>query len=468
VLEQVRFPKEAWIPLAAGLSWLWIAPGHSFLFTLLAAIPGSLLLGSGVAMLLWPGDRRSTNFAAFGGLLGAVVALPSLFVTGFWSGLLLLGLSTWGFATAGAHALRLEPPTEGVPAPIPSAQLSAQAAADEALLATIRPFLPLPNRTEMVRIDVEVAAAKEMFEGKGWLEKPTDYHDAPPLLESPMLRADRVRGIDYEHMSFASGFEPHPDEPGRDRWLSYQANRTAHAWVLHHHRANRPWLVCIHGYQMGSAGLDLLAFPPDWLHHGLGLNLVIPVLPLHGVRKAGRRSGDGFVSGDILDTIHAEAQAMWDIRQILGWVRAQGDSAVGVLGYSLGAYNAALLSTLDDRLSCAIAGVPLSDIPDVMLRHASALELRDIEGNGPDRERMTEVMRVVSPLVAQPRLPVDRRFIFAAVADRIVPPEQARQLWEHWERPRIEWYQGAHITFRAHSGVRRLIEDGLRESALTL
>jgi len=468
VLEPVRFPKDAWIPLAAGLSWLWIAPGHSFIFTLIAAIPGSLLLGSGVAMLLWPGDRRTTHFAALGGLLGAGVALPSLFVAGWWSGLFLLGLSAWGFTTAGTHALRLEPPTQGVPAPIPSARLSAQTAADEALLATIAPFLPLPGRTEMVRIDAEVAAAKEMFESKGWLEKPADYHDAPPLLESPTLRADRLRGIDYEHLSFESGFEPHPDEPGRDRWLSYDANRTAHAWVLHHGQANRPWLVCIHGYQMGSAAVDFLAFPPEWLHHGLGLNLVMPVLPLHGVRKAGRRSGDGFLTGDILDTIHAEAQAMWDIRRILGWVRSQGDPAVGVLGYSLGGYNAALLSTLDDGLSCAIAGVPVSDIPGVLLRHGSVFELRNIEDNGLDRERMTEVMRVVSPLVLEPQPPVDRRFIFAAVADRFAPPEQARMLWEHWQRPRIEWYQGAHITFRAHSSVRWLIEEGLRESDLTL
>jgi dienelactone hydrolase len=464
----MRFSKDAWIPLAAGLSWLWIAPGHGFIFTGIAAVPGSLLLGSGVAMLLWPGDPRITHFAAFGGLLGAVVALPGLFVTGWWSGLFLLGLSAWGFTAAGTHALRLEPPTEGIPASIPSARLSAQTAADEALLATIGRFLPLPSRRESVRIDAEVAAAKEMFESKGWLEKPIDYHDAPPLLESPTLRPDRVRGIDYEQLSFESGFEPHPDEPGRDRWLTYDANRTAHAWVLRHRHANRPWLVCIHGYQMGSVGIDLLAFPPDWLHHGLGLNLVLPILPLHGVRKAGRRSGDGFLSGDVLDTIHAEAQSMWDIRKILGWVRSQGDPAVGVLGYSLGAYNAALLSTLDDRLSCAIAGVPLSDIPSVLHRHGSAIELGDIEANGLDVERMTEVMRVISPLVLEPRPPVDRRFIFAAVADRLVPPEQARRLWEHWQRPRIEWYQGAHITFRAHASVRWLIEEGLRESDLTL
>ncbi len=227
-------------------------------------------------------------------------------------------------------------------------------------------------------------------------------------------------------------------------------------------------MVCIHGYQMGYAGIDLLAFPPSWLHHGLGLNLVIPVLPLHGARKVGRRSGDGFLSGDILDSTHAAAQAIWDIRRVLSWVRAQSESRVGVFGLSLGGYNAALLSTLDDELACVIAGVPLVDMPAAMIQHGLLAAIGDRESENLDPERMGEIMSVVSPLALEPLLPIDRRYLFAAVADRLVPPEQAARLWEHWDRPRIEWYQGAHVTFRAHSSVRLLVEEGLRSGALAL
>jgi len=465
VSERARFPKAAWVPLLSGLSWLWIAPGHGILFTLLTALPGSLLLGSGVAQLLMPGDRRITHYAAFGGLLGALIALPALFVVGFWAGLLLLGLSAWSFTAAGAHALLAEPPADGVPAAIPTFRLSAEVAADEAMLASLLPLLPMFGRGEAARINAEMSAAREFFEDKGWFEKPASYHRVASALDAPVLRAAHVRGIDYEQLSFESGFEPHTDEPGRDRWLSYRANRTARAWVLRHRDANRPWLVCIHGYRMGFAGVDLLAFPPDWLHHGLGLNLVIPVLPLHGARKIGRRSGDGFLAGDILDCAHAEAQAIWDIRRILGWIRAQSEARIGVFGLSLGGYNAALLSTLDGDLACAIAGIPLVDIPDVLIRHGmlSAMGGHGLEAL--DADCMAEIMRVVSPLALEPQLPLEGRFLFAAVADRLVPPEQAAWLWEHWDRPRIEWYQGGHMTFRAHPSVRLLIEEGLRSVA---
>jgi hypothetical protein len=36
-------------------------------------------------------------------------------------------------------------------------------------------------------------------------------------------------------------------------------------------------------------------------------------------------------------------------------------------------------------------------------------------------------------------------FIYAAIGDRLVTPQQAVALWEHWDRPDIRWLQGGHI-----------------------
>jgi hypothetical protein len=461
-----RFSKEAWLPLLAGLLWLWRAPEHGLVGFLFSVIPGSLLLASGVAMLLWPGDRRIVQFGALGGILGIVFALPAFFVVGFGSGLLLVVASVAGALSAGAHSVRLEPHIEGVPAPEPGLALSAQVALDEALLATMVVTAPPPGRDDPARIEREISEARELYASRGWLEKPIDFHRTPPPLESPHLRETRVRKIHYEHLSFESGYEPYEGEPGRDRWLSYTPNRRAHAWVVRHRDRVGPWLVCINGYQMGSPLVDLFAFPPPWLHERLGLNLIVPVLPLHGPRKIGRRSGDGFLAGDILDSIHAEANAMWDIRRILSWVRGQGATKIGVMGYSLGGYNTALLASLDADLACAIPGIPATDFSRLASRHASPLQIRQAADVGLAPERMEEVLRVVSPLALEPRVPAERRYIFAAVADRLVPADQVRDLWRHWGCPRIEWYQGGHMTFRAHPRVVRLIDEGLRESGL--
>jgi hypothetical protein len=107
--DSLRWPREAWFPLAAGLFWLWRAPEHGLPGFVFSVIPGCLLLGSGVAMLLMPGDRRIANFAAAGGMLGLLFALPAFFVVGFGAGLLLVAASALSFIAAGARKVTWPP-----------------------------------------------------------------------------------------------------------------------------------------------------------------------------------------------------------------------------------------------------------------------------------------------------------------------------------------------------------------------
>jgi hypothetical protein len=461
-----RFPRAAWVPIAAGLAWLWCA-GHFGVFGFLCAVvPGALLLSSGVSTLLYPGDIRIPEFAALGGVIGALLAVPVLFVAGVGMGALLLALSVAGFVAAGHVAVHQELRHEGMPDPIPGLRLSAEVALDEALLATMTLSLPHTDLGDLPRLRRDVHAARELYRDRGWLEKPLSYHVTPPALTDPEVRRRRVRGMDYEHLRFASGFEPRPEEPRRDVWLRGEKNRTAHAWALRHPDPARPWLVCIHGYQMGDALIDFAAFEAERLHRAYGMNLLFPVLPLHGPRKEGRRSGDGYLAGEPLDTVHAVAQAMWDLRRLLSWIRSQGATKIGVHGLSLGGFHTALLACLDEDLACAIPGIPLADVTRVVWRHGPPLRIRHFERNGVVHEEVSEVLRVVSPLALEPRVAHDRRYLYAAVADRLVPADQVHDLWRHWGEPEIVWYQGGHVTFRFHPEVRRLVDRALVESGL--
>lgn len=76
-----------------------------------------------------------------------------------------------------------------------------------------------------------------------------------------------------------------------------------------------------------------------------------------------------------------------------------------------------------------------------------------------------ELSRLVSPLAFGCRLPRERRFVYGAVGDRLVTPEQALALWEHWERPAIHWLQGGHIANNV-AGARRFVADALVDSGV--
>ena len=369
------------------------------------------------------------------------------------------------YVRAWFRRLRPPPGREALSTP-PSLLLAAQAGLDELVLAVIRLARRTPPPEEIERVEREATAAIEMFRARGWLDDPGSYHVHPPPLRRPdvKLRKARSGAIRYTVMSFESGYEPHPGEPGRERWLADRENRTAYVWMLRHEEP-RPWLVCVHGAAMGQATGDLRVFRAAWLHTTLGLNVALPIQPRHGPRRAGLPLGVGFPDQDLMDNVHAVAQSIWDIRRLLHWIRdTQADERIGIQGLSLGGYTVALLAGIESDLSCVILGIPAVDFTALMEQHSPQRFRFD-----PRLERVTalaaQVHWVISPLAFAPRVPYDRRFIYAGLADRLIHPvRQVDAIWRHWDEPDIKWLPGGHVgTFLSRS-VHEFLERSLRSS----
>ncbi|HEY8123187.1 MAG TPA: hypothetical protein VII78_17840 [Myxococcota bacterium] len=337
------------------------------------------------------------------------------------------------------------------------------------LMTSLITGVPLP---QLVRRMVEEAqAAHAFYEGRGWLEDPLPYHRKPPRLRevanvpSSVWVRPGLAPTRFEHLQWDSGFEPHADEPGGERWQAHPANGTAHAYVLRH-ATPRPWLVCVHGFAMGTPLVNFFGFPARFLHETLGLNLIFPVLPLHGPRGAQRFSGGEVLSPDYLRMVLLFAQAVWDVRRAISWVRAQGGAPVGLYGISLGGYVSSLVSALEDDLRCVIAGIPAVDFACLARDNEPWIMRRYDRDFALDWQLVRAITHVVSPLAFTPKIPRDGRFIYAGVADRIARPDQARALWRHWERPAIHWFQGGHMLGLRDPGLAPFIENALRETEL--
>jgi hypothetical protein len=366
----------------------------------------------------------------------------------------------------GWRVLRPQPHAGDTPSPRWGLGLASKAALDEAFFATelvTAPLLALSDRRRVLR---ETAQALSLSRRRGWLDDPAGYHAPPPPLVRFALDERRSGVGRYLHLRFESGYAPHRGEPGRARWLARRANRTAHAWLLQHPGPPRPWLVCVPGYRMGGRLVDFVGFRARFVFERLGVNVAIPVMPLHGPRREGRRGGDGFLTGDFVDTVHAQAQAVWDVRRLVGWLRAGGAPAVGVHGVSLGGHTVGLLAALDGELDCAIAGIPAVDFARLVRRLAPRWLLAAAARHGLGLDRVERLLRVVSPLAMPPRVPREARFVYAGTADRLATPDHARDLWEHWERPRIAWFEGSHVSFFLEPEVRALVLGALAARGL--
>ncbi len=351
-----------------------------------------------------------------------------------------------------------------LPVARPTLSLATHALRDEIVLVGLRWRRPLSSTAVYERINAEVADAMDFYSTRGWLDHPAGFFAAPPTPTDVAIRSFTNRGRSHERLSFDSAYRPYEGEPGRERWLSYGGNRREYALMLRH-REPRPWLVCVHGTEMGRVGLDLTLFRAWHLHEDFGLNVMLPVLPMHGPRARGLPKGAVFPGEDVMDDVHATAQAVSDIRQVLAWIRAeQPDARIGLNSISLGGYIAALVASLDDGLTCAILGVPPANLVSILGRHAG-LGVED-----PRRKTLElaePIGRMISPLSLEPQVPPEGRFIYAGVADRIVHPrEQVLQLWEHWGRPDIGWYHGGHTGFFQARPVQRFVDAALVQSGL--
>jgi hypothetical protein len=456
------------VPVLVGALWLWWDARSGLPGVLVGGLPGTLLLATGLSNLLWAGDARIFHFMSLGAISGVVLSLPAAFVLDPVAATVLLLLSVGSFVAAGYLAVGQEPVPAGVPRPRMSLGMAARAAEDEfSMCGIVLTTWPLTVGSRAMRIGRELEEALVVFEERGWLGDPAVYHRIPPPAEKVGSGDRRHSERGFEHLTFESSYEPWPEEPGRDRWLSYERNRTAHAWVLRHPGGPRSWVVCVHGIRVGTPRATIDFFRPEFLHHELGLNLLFPVLPIHGPRRIGPVSGDRILSGDVMDTLHAGSQAMWDIRRLISWLRLREEAPlVGVLGHSLGGYVAALLCCLEKGIDGVVVANPAVDPSHLFWRNALSLATRYLKTSGVTEEKMDALLRVVSPLAMQPLVSREQRAIFAGIADRVVPPVEANALWQHWERPRIAWYQGTHRAFLSTPEGRTFVATLLRDAGL--
>ncbi len=477
MFDQPRFSVWAVPTLVAGIVWVSVAVSAAGPVSLPLGIVGAVLGASGVMQLLAPGDHRVTQLGAFAGLLGALVALPSMIAVGFASGLGLLVAALAGGWGAGRMAIQVEPHIAGVPRPGTSPSTAAKVAVDEAILGfeALSGTGSIPSDGTLDRVIDELDQAHVFFAREGFLEKPETYHVPPPDLLDPDVQIQQVAGHRVEVLRFESDYAPAEGEPGRERWLDYAPCREGWAYVLRHEGPPRPWLIATNGYRMGHARIDVPLFARFFADHGrpgsqgasgLGLNVLIPVLPLHGPRRIHWHSGQGFLGVDVLDTIHAETQGLWDMRRLLSWVRSQGAPAIGAFGLSLGGLTTANFASLATGLSAAVPGIPLMSIERVLRRHAPAAQLAWATSQGFDLDRVADLLRVITPTSLTPQVPKANRFLFGATGDRLVTPDHVRDLWRHWDEPGIVWYDGSHISFAGETAVWEGVDRTLRESGL--
>ena len=132
------------------------------------------------------------------------------------------------------------------------------------------------------------------------------------------------------------------------------------------------------------------------------------------------------------------AQAIAEIRALIGWLLQEGCPAVAVWGNSYGGALAGFAACYEARLSAAVLSAPGLD-RDVFLSAAKQVVwpgLREeLLKQQPACEALNETR--LNLTVGRPCIPKDRILLIEAVYDLWVPRESMEELWQAWGRPDI-------------------------------
>jgi hypothetical protein len=354
--------------------------------------------------------------------------------------------------------------------PRPRSRLTARvrrdAIVDQAMLRGVVLRGNRPEPAEVERVADEVDAALALFGVRGWDAAPATYHREPPPATGTRERRARSGNVRYTSLTWPDGYEVRADEPGAERYAGYGTNRIARAALLEH-RADAPWILCVHGFGMGTTGLDVRAFRALHLHRTLGLNVAFLTLPFHGRRRPSGPLLPKVPGVDVLDNLHAMEQAVWDVRQLLALLRSRTEHPVGVMGLSLGGLVSAVVASIDEP-HAAVLLVPAVDLTTLMADAAARLGGPMADGGQGLIERSRTVMGPVSPLVLEPRVPTERLAIVAGTLDKFArPSSQAVPLWRHWGEPEVHWYHGGHVSLFWSNRAKRGIDRSLARVGLT-
>jgi pimeloyl-ACP methyl ester carboxylesterase len=253
---------------------------------------------------------------------------------------------------------------------------------------------------------------------------------------TPRPRAGEKHVIDLAWPSGHDVFAPHVEQT----YQAYVENRTACARLFVREEP-RPLAVLIHGYLAGKYGFEQRVWPLEWLDRA-GFDAALFVLPFHGLRACPDQGLPPFLTGDPRLAHEGFRQATNDLGDLVGWLRARGHRAVGLMGMSLGGYTSALAATVDPGLDFVVPIIPLASLADFALEQGRL-------SSGPGQQALEHaalerVYRLICPVQRPSLVPRQRVLVIGAEADQITPISHARRLATHFGAALSTW-PGGHL-----------------------
>lgn len=284
-----------------------------------------------------------------------------------------------------------------------------------------------------------------------YLDKSLDeLFPAPPVplvsRKQPGLLGDpRMEGL-----SWTSGHQVLSPEYRLRHENQYAKNLQAHATWLHPKGTRRrSILLYAHIWLQTSPLLEESVALPLFSRE-MDVDVALVQLPFHGRRFARGQlfGGEFFWSADLVRSLEAVRQSVFDVRAAMAYFRALGYEEVGIAGISLGGSIAMLTACLDPTPDYIIPIISHLELVEAIEEAEILWRMKaDLQAFGLDAQARRDLFTRLALYETKPLLAPERQLWLAAGEDRFLTKGGVEQQWERWGRPPIEWLTGGHMTF---------------------
>jgi pimeloyl-ACP methyl ester carboxylesterase len=312
---------------------------------------------------------------------------------------------------------------------------------DEAFLTLPKLFKPFKPKRKIDRKTYEEQV--DFYFDHQFVDQPETFFQLDQALPDYSVVSETLfldDGVRRE-ITFLSHYNPR-NPMISERFLSFAENKTARLIQWAHGDAGRKTLVCLHGYMLGDPDQAEKMFKVKTLFQ-MGLDVVLFITPFHWKRAPADKMLRGmFLQPDnVVMTCECFGQTMHDLSQSILVLKDMGAGEIGLIGASLGGYNAALFACLSDQIRFAALMVPAVKFTGDYSPKAAKLPFHVDKAF---LDRLNRLWTLHSPLNFNPKISKNRILVIASRGDKLCPFAHVHDLCEQWGWPKHVFMTGGH------------------------
>ncbi|MBC2716996.1 MAG: alpha/beta hydrolase family protein [Desulfobacteraceae bacterium] len=311
---------------------------------------------------------------------------------------------------------------------------------DDAFLTLPKFLKPFKPQREIDRKTYEQQV--DFYFDHHYVDQPETFFQLPETLPEYSIASETLflGGVRRE-IIFPSQYAPR-NSLITERFFSFPENKTARLIQWAHGDPGRKTLVCLHGYMLGDPDQAEKMFKVKTLFQ-MGLDVVLFITPFHWKRapEEKMRRGMFLQPDDVVMTCECFGQAMHDLSQSILVLKDMGAGETGLIGASLGGYNAALFASLSDRIAFAALMVPAVKFTGDFSPKAAKLPFQVDKAF---LNRLNRLWTLHSPLNFYPKISQNRILVIASRGDKLCPFVYVHELCEQWGWPKHVFMTGGH------------------------